>query len=132
MSVYIQGLEFMSVASMDAPIHDGIEYNFAPVALPNKVRVALKVNDSSMSFLQRKGGVSHETIDAYRAKNLAVLKAFATEYYTLESSDKYEFLALAVVMFGSPIVITKATDEKRETETMHRTIARLAHGTIER
>lgn len=129
---YVPTLEVISGLSRGEVTVEGTTYTFAPVTLPNKVRIALKGNDSVINLLRMRGTLTGDNVETYRAKNLSVLKSFATDYYNINDSDKEAFLAVAVHVYGSPIVVTKATEELQDTNTTVRNFSRHIHGTVTR
>lgn len=129
---YVPTLEVISGLSRGEVKVEGATYTFEPVTLPNKVRIALKGNDAVINLLRMRGTLTGDNVETYRAKNLSVLKSFATDYYNINDSDKETFLAVAVHIYGSPVVVTKATEELQDTNTTVRNFSRVIHGTVTR
>lgn len=129
---YVHTLEVIQGLSAGSVAVEGITYTFTPVTLPNKVRVALKGNDAVINLLKQRGTLTPDTVATYRAKNLSILKSFATDFYDIDNDDKNQFLAVAVHVYGSPIVVTKATEEMQDTNLTVRNFSRHIHGTVTR
>lgn len=132
MSSYVPTLSVIQGLSAGTVKVEGIEYTFNPVTLPNKVRIALKGNDACINLLTMRGTLSADNVETYRAKNLGILKAFATDYYDIDDADKLTFIALSVHVYGSAIVTNAVTDEQFHTNKTVRDYTRLIHGTTTR
>lgn len=133
---YVMSLEVIQGSANGSLTVEGTTYTFTPVTLPNKVRIALKGNDSVMNLLRMRGTLTPDTVETYRAKNLSILKSFATDYFDIDSESEYDdkanFLAAIVHVYGSPVVVTKSSIELQDTNARVRDFSRHIHGTVTR